>query len=119
MQATEDKHNNTISSSTLKVTVSSSDPSQCIVAAKFLDDYSFIALCRPQDENWTIVEGPDSSDPDEYIFLDFLFSDEKLYVCCCFLGTDEDYLNAVSAFQTHSISLGRGFDAGTFLYSNA
>ncbi|TYH18830.1 hypothetical protein ES288_A05G304800v1 [Gossypium darwinii] len=83
------------------VEISSSDASQCIVVIKFSINNRILALCRPQDERWTIVEGLLG---DEYYYGNFSFFDGELYACI--LSSDKENNNQDPCFQTHSIILG-------------
>ncbi|KAB2031308.1 hypothetical protein ES319_D05G295900v1, partial [Gossypium barbadense] len=60
------------------VEVSSFDASQCIVATTFYDNNKILALCKPQDDRWIIVEG---LLPDGYFYGNLSFFDGELYAC--------------------------------------
>ncbi|KAG8493470.1 hypothetical protein CXB51_010893 [Gossypium anomalum] len=83
------------------VEVSSFDASQCIVATTFYDNNKILALCRPQDERWIIVEG---LLPDGYFYGNLSFFDGELYACI--LCEDREISNNQAPnIQTHFITL--------------
>ncbi|XP_022762095.1 uncharacterized protein LOC111307988 [Durio zibethinus] len=86
-----------------QVVVSSSDASQCILAATFCaNDDNFLALCRPQDERWTIVDGLLA---DGHCYLDIYFFNGELYACFAKTNNLQDQAN-LGPFPTHSVTLG-------------
>ncbi|KAK9287359.1 hypothetical protein L1049_015776 [Liquidambar formosana] len=66
-----------VSSFINRIELSSSDTSDCVVAAIF-DSDRILAFCRPEDKSWSIFEGRDEDE--EFIYHDILFSNETLYV---------------------------------------
>ncbi|TYI29321.1 hypothetical protein ES332_A05G308300v1 [Gossypium tomentosum] len=81
--------------------VSSFDASQCIVATTFYDNNKILALCKPQDERWIIVEG---LLPDGYFYGNLSFFDGELYACI--LCEDREINNNQAPnIQTHFITL--------------
>ncbi|TYH18829.1 hypothetical protein ES288_A05G304700v1 [Gossypium darwinii] len=67
--------------------VSSFDASQCIVATTFYDNNKILALCKPQDERWIIVEG---LLPDGYFYGNLSFFDGELYACILCEDLDDE-----------------------------
>ncbi|PPD74820.1 hypothetical protein GOBAR_DD28251 [Gossypium barbadense] len=91
-----------------QVDASSSDASQCIVVATFVTYSSILALCRPNGERWTIVEGLLA---DGFYYGNFLFFDEELYGYRLSMEPDRvNNINEAPDFQTHSITLGNQGD---------
>ncbi|KAG8494538.1 hypothetical protein CXB51_012250 [Gossypium anomalum] len=87
-----------------QVDASSSDASQCIVVATFVTNSSISALCRPNGERWTIVEGLLA---DGFYYGNFFFFDEELYGYRLSIEPDRvNNINEAPDFQTHSITLG-------------
>ncbi|MBA0865966.1 hypothetical protein Goshw_016711 [Gossypium schwendimanii] len=83
------------------VEVSSFDASQCIVATTFYDNNKILALCKPQDDSWIIVEG---LLPDGYFYGNLSFFDGELYACI--LCEDREINNNQAPnIQTHFITL--------------
>nr|KJB60223.1 hypothetical protein B456_009G294800 [Gossypium raimondii] len=83
------------------VEVSSFDASQCIVATTFYDNNRILALCKPQDDRWIIVEG---LLPDGYFYGNLSFFDGELYACI--LCEDREINNNQAPnIQTHFITL--------------
>ncbi|MBA0721265.1 hypothetical protein Golax_008825 [Gossypium laxum] len=83
------------------VEVSSFDASQCIVATTFYDNNKILALCKPQEDRWIIVEG---LLPDGYFYGNLSFFDGELYACM--LCEDREINNNQAPnSQTHFITL--------------
>ncbi|GMI68644.1 hypothetical protein HRI_000533700 [Hibiscus trionum] len=80
---------------------SSSDASQCIVAATFCEKNTGLALCRLGDERWTIVEGLLA---EGYRYGGIIFFDGELYASV--ISLDEENNNNQAPFQFHSITIG-------------
>ncbi|KAK5831297.1 hypothetical protein PVK06_015092 [Gossypium arboreum] len=77
---------------------------QCIVVATFVTNSSILALCRPNGERWTIVEGLLA---DGFYYGNFFFFDEELYGYRLSIAPDRvNNINEAPDFQTHSITLG-------------
>ncbi|KAK9012734.1 hypothetical protein V6N11_040771 [Hibiscus sabdariffa] len=84
-----------------EVEPSSSDVSQCIVAATLSDKDKTLALCRPGDERWTIVKG---LLVEGYFYGSIIFFDGELYASIANLK--EEYDNNQAPLQIHSIMIG-------------
>ncbi|KAK8673776.1 hypothetical protein V6N13_112088 [Hibiscus sabdariffa] len=84
-----------------EVEPSSSDVSQCIVAAKLSDKDETLVLCRPGDERWTIVKG---LLVEGYIYGSIIFFDGELYASI--VNLKEEYDNNQAPLQIHSIMIG-------------
>ncbi|MBA0566516.1 hypothetical protein Golob_011326 [Gossypium lobatum] len=83
------------------VEVSSFDASQCIVATTFYNNNKILALCKPQEDKWIIVEG---LLPDGYFYGNLSFFDGELYACM--LCEDREINNNQAPnSQTHFITL--------------
>ncbi|KAK8717243.1 hypothetical protein V6N13_044518 [Hibiscus sabdariffa] len=77
---------------------SSSDVWQCIVAVTFGKYNTSLAVCRPGNERWTLVEGLLA---EGYSYGNIIFFEGELYASVM----SKDVVNNVS-FQTHSITIG-------------
>ncbi|XP_021286405.1 uncharacterized protein LOC110418105 [Herrania umbratica] len=83
-----------------KFEISSQDASQSVVAAIFGDE-SLLALCRPKDKRWTLLEGLDI--PEDCRYVSISFCDGTLYAL---ITTENDMVSL--QIQTHSIKLPDG-----------
>ncbi|KAK9012716.1 hypothetical protein V6N11_040754 [Hibiscus sabdariffa] len=77
-------------------TIGSVESSSCIVAVIFGE---YLAVCRPGDQRWTLVEGLLA---EGYSYGNIIFFKGELYAS---VMSTEDVANNVS-FQTHSITIG-------------
>ncbi|XVF68063.1 hypothetical protein PTKIN_Ptkin10aG0173100 [Pterospermum kingtungense] len=84
-----------------EIKISSKDASQSVVAATF-DEGKTLALCRPEDNKWTVFEGLG----DKYRFSRILFCDGILYALVDTLVEEDSSLQ----FQTHYMKLVGGDD---------